>query len=151
MMDPAGVEKRDIGGVALLGIDNTQYQVNERQLEVLRKILSEQTPCILFMHIPLYLPTLEKAVMDFWKSPIVMGIPEHLCAERQPGIIHSPQPTAVTREFWRLCNETPNLRAVFGGHLHFSHEDAMLSGNPQYVTSPGYGGGCRLIDLIPAE
>ena len=147
-MDADGFERRNLTGVTLLGVDNTDYQVTQAQLDALRATLSEGKSCILFLHIPLYEPTLEQPVMDIWHSPIVMGIPEHLYADR-PGVIPAPLPTEVTQEFCHLCGEAENLLAVFSGHLHFSHAGPLASGNPQYVTAPGFEGGCRVISLVP--
>ena len=144
-----GHEQRDLAGATLIGIDNTDYQVTDAQLAALRDALAQKKPCILFLHIPLYEPTLEGPLMRVWKSPIVMGIPDRLYAER-PGVIPAPRPTGLTREFCRLCGEAANLLAVFSGHLHFSHCGPLASGNPQYVTAPGFEGGCRVISLTPA-
>jgi len=140
-----GCNKMEIGGVKFIGIDNTGYKVSAEQLAFLSEETADNKPCLLFMHIPLYIESLEKSTLEVWHSPIMLGIPESLFMERRPGIIHVPLPDNTTMEFCRLIERSTNIYGVFAGHLHFSHTDVFTAGKNQYVTLAGYEGGCRKI------
>ena len=144
--DPA-CQALDVGGVRLIALDNSTYQVSDRQVEFLRHQLAAGVPCLLFVHIPLAIPSLTPAVMETWKAPIMMGAEEGWTDEtrqrwRVPGTLDS------TRACLELITAGPdNLAGVFCGHVHFAHVDAYREGRCQYVTAPGFGGGSRVIHL----
>ena len=147
-LDPkTGCGVRELGSVRLLGVDDTDYQVTEGKLRFFREQTADGTPCLLFLHIPLYLPTLLEDTMRGWRSPILLGIPDSVYIDR-PDVIHAPLPSETTQEFCRLARNLPNLCGIFAGHLHFSHTDSLPSGAKQFVTAPGFEGGCRLIRLM---
>ncbi|MBT4609670.1 MAG: hypothetical protein HOC05_06505, partial [Gemmatimonadetes bacterium] len=54
-----------------------------------------------------------------------------------------------TRECHELLvsGDTANLAGIFCGHVHFPHADAYRDGRYQYVTTPGFAGGSRIIEL----
>ena len=145
--DPA-CQSIQVGGVRLIALDNSNYQVSERQVEFLRQELASGQPCLLFIHIPIWIESLTPAVIEMWKAPIMMG--------------PSDDWTEETREQWKVpgndeatlaCHElltsgnTGNLAGIFCGHVHFAHTDAYREGRYQYVTAPGFGGGSRVIHL----
>ena len=146
--DNADYSELKIDGVILIGIDNSRYQIGDYQFKRFKDTLSVGKPCILFMHIPIYIPSLESKTMERWGSPIVMGIPEHLFGYR-PGTIPSPMPTQTTWEFCDAALNSPNLRGIFTGHLHFSHKGIIPSGGYQYVSPPGYKARACKITLQP--
>lgn len=149
-LDPrTGCGVREAGGVRLIAVDDTTYQVSPEQLRFFQEQTADGTPCLLFLHIPLYLPSLLGDTLRVWRSPILLGIPEEVYIEDET-VIHAPLPTQTTLEFCRLAGSLPNLLGIFSGHLHFSHTDPLPSGRPQYVTAPGFEGGCRVIRVTGA-
>lgn len=142
-------QKLDLGGVYLIALDNSNYQIDERQLEFVKQQLSDSTPTILFLHIPIYLSSLEQKTLTVWGAPIMMNAPGWNKEERQQwGIRDTDLPT---RELHRMITEGdfPNLAAIFCGHLHFAHRAAFFDGRYQYVTEAGFSGGYREIVLTP--
>ena len=139
----------DIGGVRLIALDNSNYQLDETQVEFLTQQLADGLPSLLFVHIPLAIESLTPPVIERWQAPIMMGAEDGW--------------TALTRERWRVPGTRPSTRAgldvvfegpdnllgVFCGHVHFPHADAYRPGRCQYVTAPGFEGGSRTIRLEP--
>ncbi len=139
----------EIGGVRLIALDNSNYQVSPEQVEFLRAQLKSGWPCLLFIHIPLWIESLAPAVIEQWRAPIVMAA-QHgwTAAERErwkvPGNRDS---TMACLELLTTADLGANLAGIFCGHVHFPHVDAFRTGRYQYVTTPGFAGGYRLIHL----
>lgn len=138
----------EVEGVRLVRLDNSTYQVTEEQVEFLRQELDSGQPCLLFLHIPLWIKSLAPEVMDKWKAPIMMASPAGWTDE--------------TRDKWRVGEATDSTQAchdlltskaasslagIFCGHVHFAHDAAIRKGCHQYVTAPGFEGGYRWIEL----
>ena len=140
----------EVGGLRLVALDNSNYQVSQVQLDFLRQQLQSGQPCLLFIHIPIYTAALAPAVMEKWEAPIAMGAVEGW--------------TAATREKWKVrendvstmaCHqllsggEVENLVGIFCGHVHFPHAGEFSPGRFQYVSKPGFEGGYRVIEVGP--
>lgn len=122
----------DAGGVLLIGIDDTTNQITLSQLEKLKEVFKRNIPCILFFHIPIYISTLIEDVVKVWGQPLMIGTPKEAFSSQ----LHSSLiPSDSTNEFCRLIekSDTP-VKAIFCGHVHFSHEDSFSEGKIQYVT-----------------
>ena len=147
--DPA-CQVREIGGVLLVALDNSNYQVSQEQVDFLREQLRTGQPCLLFIHIPLYTPSLMPAVMERWESPIVMAAQEGWTEEgRARWLVREND--ASTQACYELLSagQAENLAGIFCGHVHFPHADVFREGHFQYVTRPGFEGGYRVIRLKP--
>ncbi len=140
----------DIQGVTLVAIDNSTYQITEAQSDFLRKQLARGIPTLLFMHIPIYLPSLLPGVMKEWGSPIMMAAQGWDDRLRREWMVEETSDT--TQAFYELLMENPydNLIGVFCGHVHFAHAGEFGRGSRQYVTDQGFAGGYRIIHLLPA-
>ena len=140
----------EVGGVRLIALDNSNYQVDAAQVAFLQEQLNTGLPCLLFIHIPLCVPSLIPAVMEQWSSPIVMGAEEGWREEDMEK--WKVQPVA---ESTRACRQlltqgaAENLAGIFCGHVHFAHADAFRDGRYQYVTAPGFEGKCREVFIRP--
>ncbi|MDG0813801.1 metallophosphoesterase family protein [Cohnella rhizosphaerae] len=141
----------EIGGIQLVAVDNSTYQISEAQLAAFEQALSRGLPTLLFMHIPIYVPSLLPDVVRVWGSPIMMaaqGWDANLMKQWQV------EPAGMeTLAFYELLMDNPqgNLIGVFCGHVHFAHDDAFGRGSRQYVTAAGLDGGYRVIRLLPAR
>jgi 3',5'-cyclic AMP phosphodiesterase CpdA len=137
------------GQLRLITIDNSTYQVNKEQVDWFKKQIGQGLPCLVFYHIPLYIPSLMPSVMEKWKAPLVMA---GLKTDPQTGeMMTTSNPQEATREFCDLLNggESGNVVGVFCGHVHFAHEDRFGEGKTQYVTAPCFEGSCRKITVRP--
>jgi predicted phosphodiesterase len=142
---------RQLNGILIIGVDNSTYQISPDQLQKFHAELERRLPVLLFMHIPLYVPSLLKDVLQMWGSPIMMNAEGWDDRSLERWRIQSA--TDKTREFHRLLLDNPkgNLVGVFCGHVHFPHSDAFGLGSRQYVTKPGFQGGYRMIRLVPGK
>jgi len=139
-----------IGGVRLLGVDNSNYQITEKQLRFVREQLAEGQPCVLLLHIPIYIPSLVDEVMQAWKAPIMMAAQGWEQAAMQKWKVREADPT--TTAFHKLITEDEAGEAIIGifcGHVHFAHEDVFRGDTKQYVTGPAFQGHGRIIRLLP--
>ena len=138
----------ELDGVRLITLDNSTYQVSAEQVAFLRRELAVGQPCLLFIHIPLWVESLTPAVVEMWKAPIVMAAASGWTDESR-----AQWKVGETEESTRECYEllttgaSENLAGIFCGHVHFSHVDAYREGRWQYVTAPGFSGGYRMIQL----
>lgn len=147
--DSPACQAIDVGGVRLITLDNSNYQVSPAQVEFLRTQLASGLPCLLFIHIPLWIESLAPAVVEQWKAPIVMAAQHGWTDETRerwkvPG---NGDSTEACLELLTADTLGENLAGIFCGHVHFPHADAFRSGRYQYVTKPGFAGGYRLVHL----
>lgn len=141
----------NVHGLTLAGIDNSTYQASAEQLDFLRQELSSGGPCLLFMHIPVYVPSLMADVMDRWQAPIMMGAPGWTSQARARWMVDDIQPG--THEFCEFLTggTADNLAGIFAGHIHIPHTDAFRDQRYQYCCKPAYQGGFRVIRVEPVR
>ena len=141
---------KEIGGVKLIALDNSNYHISIAQMRFFKDQLATGTPCLLFIHIPIFIHTLMFPVLERWKTPLMMAATEGWTEETKAA---KPEllPNETTLEFHRFLTEgaSENIAAIFCGHVHFSHADAYRAGRFQYVTNAGFDGASRLIRLEP--
>ena len=112
-----------VKGVRFVAIDNSIYHVNARQLAFWKQEAAKGDPLVLFMHIPLHLPE--------WSGPQWEGSLELFsCGSPVWGAKTDPYWQIERRERWAerqsettfafrdAVLSTPNLAAVFTGHIH---------------------------------
>lgn len=140
----------EIGGVRLIALDNSNYQVSVEQVRFLEDQLATGAPCLLFIHIPIFIRSLMYPILERWKTPIMMAATEGWTEETRAA---QPEffPNDTTLEFHKLLTEgaSDELAGIFCGHVHFSHTDAYRAGRFQYVTNAGFDGDSRIIRLEP--
>lgn len=143
--------KLELGGVLLVCIDNSNYQITEEQLAFFQSCLQSGRPCVLFVHIPLYIPSLAGDVLHRWGAPIMMHADGWTPEQRK--LWKTRKEERATQEFYELIvrGNSESLIGIFCGHVHFHHKDAYRPGRYQYVAHPGYEGGYRLISLLPLK
>ena len=139
---------RKLEGLLLVGLDNSNYQVTPAQVDFLEQQLQDGRPCFLFMHMPLYAPSLMPSVMEQWESPIVMAAQEGWTEEgRAKWKVRENE--ASTQACYELLSRgnAENLVGICAGHVHFTRADPFRSERYQYVTGPAYEGIYRILRL----
>ena len=118
-------------------IDNSSDVVTDETVDKFLALYEKNKPIILLLHVPFHVDTLEPDVKKVWGRNITMG----------PGGMGSDW-GSVIRLYNAVCvtEDTPVV-AVFTGHVHFNHEDVFPNGVPQYITSTGYTGDCRVVTV----
>jgi predicted phosphodiesterase len=147
--DSPAAQVMELGGVRLVVLDNSNYQVTGHQLDFLRGQLQTGEPCLLFVHIPLYTPALAPPVLEKWKAPIVMAAPGWTPQAADEWRVREADASTSACHALVTLGEADNLVGVFCGHVHFSHAGEVRPGRMQYVTREGFRGGYRLIRLEP--
>lgn len=140
----------EIGGVKLIALDNSNYQISVAQMDFVKEQLETGMPSLLFIHIPIFIRSLLNPVLERWKTPLMMAATEGWTEETSAA---KPEflPNEITLEFHRYLTKgvSDNIAAIFCGHVHFPHADAYRAGRFQYVTNAGFDGVSRLIRLEP--
>lgn len=124
-----------LDGLNIAAIDNSSDQINPAVLEPLSELLSEGTPVILLLHVPLYSDELAAKATETWGNPIVLG---------EGGI--APNETSAAFLDMIYAEDSP-VAAVLSGHVHFSAETILPGGIPQYVADGGYKGKGLVINV----
>ena len=142
----------EVGGVRLVTLDNSTYQVSAEQVEFLRDELDSGQTCLLFIHIPLWVESLAAEVMAKWQAPIMMASPTGWTAEtRQQWRVGEISKSTQACHDLLLSAAASNLAGIFCGHVHFAHDAEVRAGCHQYVTAPGFEGGYRWIELLSTD
>jgi len=142
-------QARELAGIRLVAIDNSNYQVSPAQLAFLQEQLASELPCLLLLHIPIALPSLTPDVLAEWGAPIMMAATGWTAESQAEWKVRDNDPSTLLCH--RLLTEdTPsNLVSIFCGHIHFAHADVFGDNRFQYVTGPGFAGASRVIRLLP--
>ena len=125
-------------GFIVAAIDNSSDVVTQETVDKFLSLYGKNKPIILLLHVPFHVDTLAPDVKKAWGNRnITMG----------PGAMGSDW-GSVQQLYNAVCvaEDTPVV-AVFAGHVHFNHEDVFPNGVPQYVTSTGYTGDCRVVTV----
>ncbi len=133
--------ERILHGVRFVAVDNNYYYVLPEQLERFRKALSDGIPTVLCVHNPLYSENTYETIMKGKapdEPPYLCGCPYNLLLNLNDHRRRQQTTNDVTREFVDLCESSPNLKAILGGHLHRFASCTMNSGIPQIVAPGGY-------------
>lgn len=132
-----------VGGINMVMIDNSTYQVNDEQLAFYRQQLKKPEPIALFVHIPLYINSMNMCCgHPQWGT----ATDKNFDIERREKWDTSNNPATVA--FLKQVAETEKLAGVFAGHWHqyysITHQNIH-----QHLTLPGFNGQYRLIQFEP--
>lgn len=143
----AAYARYEINGIQFLLVDDSTYRIDQEQLTFVKTHLASPIPTVLLTHIPVSLPTLRDPTIERWNAPILIGDPDWEFESRDRwGTGENP---SSTLEFVRTLAAAENLVALFCGHIHFPHTDAISPNAVQYVGAPGYDAKNRLVEFQP--
>ncbi len=137
---------RDLGGLRLVLLDNSTYEIHPEQLEFYRAQVRSGLPLALIVHIPLYVPG----------RPVGFGCGHPAwgaASDRNHEVERRPRwretgHTATTLTFHREVFSTPNLLGVFAGHIHRASAD-VVNGIPQIVSAANAMGAYLDLEFLP--
>ena len=119
---------REINGVKLVCIDDSDYCIDEEIFEKLKKVEAEGKPILLFMHIPMYSEHLGK------------GAKYSLCAPPKyfegchPTDVWERSPDELTIKICDYIRRSPLIKCVLSGHIHYNVEVIGKDDQDQIVT-----------------
>lgn len=147
---PMFFNAREVGGVNVVGIDNSYYRFADWQIWRLQKEVEKGLPVILAFHDPLF----EQSLYDyhFEHSPedctyLVGCDEEHLLRYSEFRAVQQ-RPDAPTLRMIDYIKNEPRIKAILTGHLHFNFESMLTPTLPQFVTGGGYEGYAREITIV---
>ncbi|MBQ6264402.1 MAG: metallophosphoesterase [Clostridia bacterium] len=142
---------RVVGGVNIVGIDNSYYLFEDWQIHRLKKESEKGLPIILAFHDPLF----EQSLYDyhFEHSPAesctyLTGVDEKHLERYSEFRAYQQRPDEPTLRMIEYIKSEPMIRAILTGHLHFSFESNITENLPQFVTGGGYDGCARELTII---
>ena len=147
---PMFFNARTVGGVNIVGIDNSYYLFQDWQLWRLKREVEKGLPIVLAFHDPLFEESLFQHHRQISSEPCtyLVGCDEAhlLCYNEFRAVQQRPdEPTLHMIEY--IKNE-PLIKVLLTGHLHFSYESEIAPGVPQFVTGGGYDGVAREVTLF---
>ena len=147
---PMFFNSRVVGGVNIVGIDNSYYLFEDWHLWRLKREVEKGLPVILAFHDPLF----EQSLYDFHRQRVpnectyLVGCDEeHLLPYSEFRAVQQ-RPDASTLRFIEYVKNEPAIRAILTGHLHFSFESSLTPTLPQFVTGGAYEGVAREVTVI---
>lgn len=141
---------RTVGGINIVGMDNSYYLFEEWQIWRLKREVEKGLPVILAFHVPLFEQSLyEHHRARFPSEPAYLAgcDEEHLLPYSEFRAVQQ-RPDAPTLEMIEYIKSEPSIKAVLAGHLHFSYASELRKGLPQFVTGGAYKGYARELTVI---
>jgi len=139
---------REVAGVRILMIDNSNYEILPAQLDFFRSEAASAKPLILMVHIPLHAPGRPLGFGCGHPDWNAKNDRNHELERRERWRESGHTPTTMT--FHREVFTTPNLLAIFAGHVHRPALD-VVNGIPQFVTEANAVGAWLDVELILSE
>lgn len=147
---PMFFNARVVGGVNIVGIDNSYYLFEDWHLWRLKREAEKGLPIILAFHDPLF----EQSLYDYHMSlpgsdcTYLVGCDEeHLLPYSEFRAVQQ-RPDAPTLRMIDYITHEPRIKAILTGHLHFNFESSLTPSLPQYVTGGGYDGYARELTIL---
>lgn len=139
---------REVHGIKLITLDNSNYEILPEQLEFFNKHIKTGQPTVLMLHIPLFAPGRS---VGFGCGHPQWGAAkdENFELERRqrwPEAGH----TSTTMKFYKQVFSSTNLIGILAGHIHKQSLD-VINGIPQIVTDANAVGAFLHVEFIPGE
>ncbi len=133
-----------LGGINMITIDNSTYQVTEEQLEFFKQQNARPEPIAIFAHIPFYMPPLRNCCgHPDWGAKVDKGYE----LERRERWSESGN-NSSTKEFIRQIMTTDKLAGIFTGHWH-QNRVVTSADKKQCIAGAAFNGQYRMIRFVP--
>ncbi len=147
---PLFFNARQVGGVNLVGIDNSYYLFEDWQRQRLEREVEKGLPVILMFHNPLFEQSLYDVMMErTWSDcAYVVGCDEDHLAPFSEFRAVQQRPNGATLRMLEYIAQEKRIKAVLTGHLHINYESRLPGGQTQYVTGGAFEGYAREVTLL---
>ena len=129
----------EIGGVNLVCVDDTDYDIDEDIFEKLKAVEAEGKPILLFMHIPLYSDHIGR------EAKYSLNAPPQYFENCHPVDVFERTPDELTCRICDYIRQSPQIKCVISGHTHENTEILGLDAQDQLIT------GCNTIREITVK
>ena len=139
----------DLKGIRVVVIDNSTYEISAEQLAFFQEQAKTNLPLLLMMHIPIYMPGRRVSYgcgHPDWNKANDRG---YQTERREPWPENGHTP--ITMQFREEILHTPNLLAVFSGHIHQQTLDVSCTNLPLFVGKGNFSGNYYNLKIIPME
>lgn len=138
-----------IGGVNVVTLDNSYYQMTAGQTAMLRAEAARGYPIILCMHVPVFTAEFADTIMSGGKNSGYLMCPTAEYLARYPEDRRQQQtPDEETKQAVEYIKNEPLIRAIITGHTHMNYEQVFKNGVIQITTHGSYAGYVREITLM---
>ena len=119
---------REINGVKMVCIDDTDYCIDQEIFDKLKAVEAEGKPILLFLHIPLY----SEHIGDGAKC--TLNAPSQYFEGCHPVDVWERSPDELTCEICDYIRNAPLIKCVFSGHIHRNAEVLGVDKQDQIIT-----------------
>lgn len=140
----------EMSGVNFVVIDNSTYQISQRQLDFFKAELQKNKPTVLLCHIPIYTGDPGEKVNTCGDPKWGFDTDRNFETERRLRWSKRGNLPSTTK-FVEQVKSAPNLIAVLCGHTHRAKVDTLQNNLLQYRARPAYSGAHRLITFEPSN
>ena len=147
---PMFFNNRVVGGVNIVGIDNSYYRFADWQLWRLQREVEKGLPVLLAFHDPLFEQSLYDHHLKTMPSRCTYLVgcdEEHLLCYSEFRAVQQ-RPDEPTLRMIDYIKREPLIKGILTGHLHFSFESNLTPMLPQFVTGGGYEGVARELTIL---
>lgn len=128
-------DSKIINGVNMVAIDNSYYNIDEKQLAQLKSEVAKGLPIVLFMHVPIYSEEMRERFFVEPKRPLwMLNTPEEHMKEYTKENYIQQKTDAITAEATEYILNESLIKACITGHLHADFE-CVLNGRIQQIVT----------------
>lgn len=124
--------EKEISGVVLVGIDNSDYQIRPKALGRLKEIIAQGKPVVLFMHMALSTPQ-----MDEKFGADLIAMPDAITNAFSEWQKFECKANAETKKAHDYILNQPLIKAIVAGHVHCDFETQGDAELKQFTTDIG--------------
>jgi len=130
---------KDFGDFLLVGIDNSDHNIEDSQLAKFEEVLKGTKPIILLVHIPIFCDDIIETVEKRW-------------GKNQAGYFlfgneNDMKNNNVRKFLQMILADNVNIAAILAGHIHTSYEGTLDNGVPMFVSDAAYTGNVNLFKV----
>lgn len=138
-----------IGGVNVVTLDNSYYQISAGQMAMLQAEAARGYPIILCMHVPIFTVESADTIMSRGKNCGYLMCPTDAYLAGYPENRRQQQtPNQETKQAVEYIKSEPLIRTIITGHTHMNYEQVLENGVMQITTHGSYAGYAREITLL---
>lgn len=131
---------KDYGEFLVVGLDNSEKKITEKQMDFMKAQIARNLPIILLIHVPFFTDAIEAPVQKHWG---------------EQGYVYftfgNEESDESAKEFCRLVKDPEShVAAIFAGHVHFAHAGEFAPGRMQYTSAPSFSRYIRKVVVDPA-
>lgn len=119
---------REINGVNLVCIDDSNYNITEEIFEKLKEVEARGKPILLFMHIPLNSEYIEI------NHEFPLNAPKQYFKDCRPLVAWERTSNELTCHICDYIRRSPLIKCIFSGHMHYNKEIIGLDLQDQIIT-----------------